>query len=616
MKNWLRTDNLLLADITVILATVMASFAVRLDLAAWILDYVPTMLWMMLVGVIVKPLVFRRMGLYRRIWAYASTEELQLIVRAVTFSSLIVTAIIVGLYSIGWLWPLPRSVLVIDWLASIISIGGLRFSFRILADRGVGVGAHDDTARRILIAGAGDAGALVARELQKTPQLGLQPAAFVDDDADKHGLKIHGVPVVGTLDELPQHAKRLHIDEVIFAIPSAPGLVLRKVAEICRQAGISFRTMPGIYELIGGTVGINRLRKVDITDLLRRKPAEVDRDRVAANLRNKRVLVTGAGGSIASELCRYVARWSPRQLILLGHGENSIFEILVELRHDFPNLDIKPVIADVRDARRLADIWAQYQPDLVFHAAAHKHVPLMEMNVPESVTNNILGTRNVVTACVEHDVERLVMISTDKAVRPTSVMGATKRIAEWIVLDAAQRTGRPYSVVRFGNVLGSRGSVVPLFEQQIASGGPVTVTDPEMQRYFMTIPEAVHLVLQAATLDTDGRMYMLDMGEQIRIDDLAKDLIRLSGLEPGEDIEVVYTGLRPGDKLKEELHDPGEGYEITEHPDVMRVLERDRLSGDELAQLVDSMAAMAQEGDSEGLLAQLNRVVPGAQTKA
>jgi FlaA1/EpsC-like NDP-sugar epimerase len=240
----------------------------------------------------------------------------------------------------------------------------------------------------------------------------------------------------------------------------------------------------------------------------------------------------------------------------------------------------------------------------------------MEMNVPESVTNNILGTRNVVTACLEHDVERLVMISTDKAVRPTSVMGATKRIAEWIVLDAAQRSGKPYSVVRFGNVLGSRGSVVPLFEQQIASGGPVTVTDPEMERYFMTIPEAVHLVLQAATLDTDGRMYMLDMGEQIRIDDLAKDLIRLSGLEPGEDIEVVYTGLRPGDKLKEELHDPGEGYETTEHPDVMRVLERERLSGDELAQLVDSMAAMAQAGDSEGLLATLNRVVPGAQTKA
>lgn len=612
MRSWLRSENLPAADLVLILLSVLGSFALRLDLEAFLLDYTGSMLWMMALAVLIKPFVFRRMGLYSRVWAYASMEEMKLIVRAVTVSSLLLTLALAALYLLGVLFPLPRSVPIIDWLASLAAIGGLRFSLRLLAE-GDAAPSPMRAARQVIIVGAGDAGALVARELQKNPQLGLYPIAFLDDDAAKHGHKIHSVPVVGPLEQLAEQARQLHIDEIIVAIPSAPGSVLRRVAEMSREAGLPFRTMPGIYELIGGSVSISRLRPVEITDLLRRRPARIDRERVAASLRGRRIMVTGAGGSIASELCRQIARWSPQQLVLVGHGENSIFAILLELRRDFPDLDLHPVIADVRDAQRLNAVFSEYRPQTVFHAAAHKHVPLMEINVPEAVTNNILGTQNVVAASLEHNVERLVFISTDKAVRPTSVMGATKRIAEWLVLDAAQRGDKPFSVVRFGNVLGSRGSVVPLFEQQIAAGGPVTVTHPEMERYFMTIPEAVHLVLQAATLGDEGRTYMLNMGEQVRILDLAEDLIRLSGLEPGEDIEIVFSGLRPGEKLSEQLWEPGDAYEDTAHPDISRVLEGERLTGEALAQAINRLAELAAAGDSEALVQELEKLLPGSE---
>jgi FlaA1/EpsC-like NDP-sugar epimerase len=305
-----------------------------------------------------------------------------------------------------------------------------------------------------------------------------------------------------------------HVDEVIIAIPSAPGSIIRLVNDACRQKGISSRTMPGMYELIGGKVSVNRLREVDITDLLRREPVTIDDHLVGSILSGKRIMVTGAGGSIGREICRQVARWSPAELILLGHGENSIFESLLELNEDFPSLSIHPVIADVRDVGRIEEMFKLHQPQVVFHAAAHKHVPLMEANVEEAITNNVLGTRNVVGTANRYGVERLVLISTDKAVRPVSIMGATKRLAEMIVLDTAQRTKRAYSVVRFGNVLGSRGSVVPKFKNQIARGGPVTITHPEMYRYFMTIPEAVHLVLQAASMGQGGEVFMLNMGSR------------------------------------------------------------------------------------------------------
>jgi FlaA1/EpsC-like NDP-sugar epimerase len=609
----IRNRTLFVGDLFLIVAAVLGSFVLRVPLGLRLLDFLPQILVMIGVAWVVKPLVYYQFGLYRRLWAYASVQELKLIVAAVTAASIPV-GVVVALLSLTIFKEFPRSVPIIDWLLSLLSVGGLRFSLRVLAEsqaRPLSAGRS----RRVLVVGAGDAGALVVREMQKNPLAGLTPVCFVDDDPDKHKQEIHGVPVVGRLDDLPHIANVYHADEVIIAIPSAPGRVIRLVTDICRQNGVPFRTMPGLHELIGGKVSVSRLREVDITDLLRREPADIDDKLVGASLNGRQVLVTGAGGSIGRELCRQAARWEPAELILLGHGENSIFEISIELGELYPSLPIRPIIADVRDQPRLQTIFAACQPQVVFHAAAHKHVTLMETNIEEAVTNNVLGTRNVVETAREQGVERLVMISTDKAIRPSSVMGATKRLAEMLVLDAATRSGRAFSVVRFGNVLGSRGSVIQLFKRQIALGGPVTITHPDMQRYFMTIPEAVHLVLQASAMGQGGEVFVLNMGEQVRILDLAEDLIRLSGLEPHKDIEIVYTGPRPGEKLSEVLWDEGDDYQRTTHPDVLRLGNDDRLTGERLQLAVNNLGQLAVSADAEAIIAALNQHVPSAAVR-
>ncbi|RME88884.1 MAG: polysaccharide biosynthesis protein [Anaerolineae bacterium] len=609
-----RNRYLLLGDLGLILISVLGSFALRLDVAE-LPYYFPAIAIMVAVALLVKVPVYYAFGLYRRLWIYASVSELKLIAVAVTAASVLTSGVMLILISLGLVLPgMPRSALGIDWLLSLVLIGGSRFALRLLAEQSSG--PRDGRARRVLIIGAGDAGALVVRELQKNAQLNMIPVGFLDDDPEKQKHQIHGVPVIGTLDDLPKVRLARRVDEVIIAIPSAPGRVVRRVTEMCRRQGLPFRTMPGIYELIGGKVSVSRLREVDITDLLRRQPAHMDDRPVGVALSGKRVLVTGAGGSIGRELCRQIARWGPAELVLLGHGENSIFEALLELREDYPALSIQPVIADVRDLPRIRNVFRAYRPQVVFHAAAHKHVPLMEINVEEAITNNVIGTRNVVQAATEHDVERLVLISTDKAIRPVSVMGATKRLAEMLVLDAAQRTGRAYAVVRFGNVLGSRGSVVPLFKQQIARGGPVTVTHPEMRRYFMTIPEAVYLVLQAAAMGQGGEVFLLDMGEQVRILDLAEDLIRLSGLEPGRDIEIVFTGIRPGEKLSEDLWDSDVHPRPTDHPEIFRAEEDEHVDGQHLMNIVDQLHRLAQQGEREAILRLLDEIVPGAAVRS
>jgi FlaA1/EpsC-like NDP-sugar epimerase len=392
------------------------------------------------------------------------------------------------------------------------------------------------------------------------------------------------------------------------------------VNDVCRQKGIPSRTMPGIYELIGGRVNVSRLREVDITDLLRREPVRVNDEAVGAALGGRRVLVTGAGGSIGRELCRQIARRDPSELVLLGHGENSIFEILLELQNDYPDLMLSPVIADVRNAERLAQIFSQHRPQVVFHAAAHKHVPLMEVNVVEAITNNVIGTQNVVQTSLAHNVERFVLISTDKAVRPSSIYGATKRLAEMIVLDAARKTEDVFTVVRFGNVLGSRGSIIPIFKQQIANGGPVTITHPDMYRFFMTIPEAVYLVLQASSMEDGGEIFVLNMGEPVRILDLAEDLIRLSGLEPHREVEIAYTGIRPGEKLTEELWDEGTPLVPTLHPDISR-LRSDASSSSlnpsirlraSLPQAIDSLSRLCHSNDIEAIIKLLDELIPNS----
>jgi FlaA1/EpsC-like NDP-sugar epimerase len=564
------------------------------------------------VALVIKPLIYYQFGLYRRVWAYASIRELKLIAIAVTTASICVSIIVVLLSTLMVEKDFSRLVLVIDWMLSLLAVGGLRFSYRLIAESQLTSKQSEIRQRRVLIAGAGDAGALVVREMQRNPQANLNPIGFVDDDPAKQKQEIHGIPVIGKLDELRRIIEVKQVDEVIIAIPSAPGQVVRKVTDICRSKNIPSRTMPSLHELIGGKVSVSRLREVDITDLLRRAPTNIDSELVGLSLGGHRVLVTGAGGSIGRELCRQIARWEPKELLLLGHGENSIFETIIELEQSYPTLYLQPLIADIRDRDHLNHLFSHYQPQVVFHAAAHKHVPLMQANIEEAVANNVLGTKNVVEVSLENNVEKLVMISTDKAICPTSVYGATKRIGEMLVLDAARRTGSAFSVVRFGNVLGSRGSVIVLFKRQIDYGGPVTVTHPDMQRYFMTIPEAVHLVLQASAMGKGGEVFVLNMGEQIRIFDLAQDLIRLSGLEPGKDIEIVFTGIRPGDKLSEALWDEGTDYVPTLHPDVLRLSENEISTSSELQTSISSLIEIAKKGDPDQIVSMLNSIVPGA----
>ena len=612
----IRNRFVLIGDIALIIISVLGSFALRLDVSE-LPFYFPAALVMCAVGLIIKLPVYFYFGLYRRLWIYASTSELRLITVAVTAASVLTSGAMLLLISLDLIQPgMPRSALGIDWLLSLVLIGGSRFALRILAEQSAAPRNALRESKRILIVGAGDAGALVARELQKSSQLNLVPIGFLDDDPAKQNHQIYGISVIGKINKIAGVLDSKQIDEVIIAIPSAPGKIIRLVNDACRQKGISSRTIPGIYELIGGKVSVNRLREVDITDLLRRDPIKIDDQLIGAIIKGRRVLVTGAGGSIGREICRQVARWEPSELILLGHGENSIFESLLELTENFSTLPIRPVIADVRDAERIQEVFKVHRPQVVFHAAAHKHVPLMEANVEEAVTNNVLGTRNVVAAADRHEVERLVLISTDKAVRPVSIMGATKRLAEMIVLDAAHRNKRAYSVVRFGNVLGSRGSVVPLFKNQIARGGPVTVTHPDMHRYFMTIPEAVHLVLQAAAMGAGGEVFMLNMGQQVRILDLAEDLIRLSGLEPHRDIEITFSGIRPGEKLREDLWEDGVQFEPTHHSEIYRAADEEKVDGTQLAPVIDELIELAHHSKTDQLIRLLDESIPSASVRS
>jgi FlaA1/EpsC-like NDP-sugar epimerase len=421
--------------------------------------------------------------------------------------------------------------------------------------------------RNVLIIGAGEAGQMTARGLFRSPRSQLIPVGFLDDDPNKHAQQIEGLNVFGALHDLPKVLEQLHIDELIIAMPSAPGEVIRRMIDLARQVGLRYRTLPSLQEILSGSVNALGIREVKLEDLLRRDPVKLDTEKIVHSIAGRTVLITGAGGSIGSEIARQVAQVKPKQLILLGRGENSIYSVEQELRRNYPNVQVIPVIADVKHYAKLKWLFKTYKPQIVFHAAAHKHVPLMEASPDEAILNNVRGTQNVATLSLEYGVTTLVNISTDKAVNPTSVMGASKRVAEYVVADAARRTlpEQAFISVRFGNVLGSRGSVIPLFKEQIRVGGPVTITHPDMVRYFMTIPEAVQLVLQAGSFGNNGEVYVLDMGKPVRILDLAHDIIRLSGLEPERDIRIEVTGMRPGEKLFEELLTAEDGTVAGEH---------------------------------------------------
>ncbi len=503
--------------------------------------------------------IFFLAGLYRNLWQYASVRELIHIVAAVSIST---TAIyLASLFSFSLF---PRSVYVISWLLQLLLIGGTRLGVRILQSM-----VHkkmEGYQKRVLIVGAGEAGAVVAGELKKNREdFYYKPVGFIDDNPEKKGKYLQGIKILGGREVLPEIIQSLKVDEVIVAIPSAPKKILKEIADICKNFPVRLKTLPGVYELIEGTVSLKALRDVNIEDLLGRDSVKLNMTEIAEYLEGKTVLVTGGGGSIGSELCRQVFKYRPQRLLIFGHGENSIFNIYRELLQNYPGKDIIPLIGSVQDPARLEEVFSLYKPHVVFHAAAHKHVPLMEDNPKEAIKNNVFGTRNVAQAAGYYQAKYFVLVSTDKAVNPTSVMGATKRVAEMMVQAMSVGSSTRFCAVRFGNVLGSRGSVVPLFREQIAAGGPVTVTHPEMVRYFMTIPEAVQLIIQAGAMGRKGEIFVLDMGEPVKIVDLATDLIRLSGFEPGRDIDIVFSGIRPGEKLYEETLTEMEGVTSTRH---------------------------------------------------
>jgi FlaA1/EpsC-like NDP-sugar epimerase len=451
-----------------------------------------------------------------------------------------------------------------------LGLTGLRVVRRMLAEHVESGSQTARPARRLptMLIGAGRAGVLVAKEIAARPDLGILPVGFLDDDPNKVGMMIHGVPVVGTTARLAHLCAERGAQQALLTMAAVPPKEVRRIAQLCNEARLPVKIVPGVFEIVGGRVNLSRIRPVAIEDLLRREPVVLDVEAIGGLIRTRTVLVTGAGGSIGSELCRQIARFAPRSLVLVENCENNLFHIDRQLRSEFPELAVHARIADIRDSARMDALFSWHRPNAVFHAAAHKHVPMMEGNPAEAVKNNVLGTRSVAELSDRYGVSEFVMISTDKAVNPTSIMGASKRAAEIFIQALSQRSATRFVAVRFGNVLGSQGSVIPLFQEQLAQGGPLTVTHPEMKRYFMTIPEACQLVLQAGAMGKGGEIFVLDMGEPVRIVDLARDLIALSGLREGEDIEMQFTGIRPGEKLFEELSLAEEQAERTLHPKV------------------------------------------------
>lgn len=513
-----------------------------------------------LISVVASACTMFAFRLYNRIWQYASIGELLSIVKAVAVSCL------ASYVAIRLMSPIrvPLSIAVQTTTITLLLLGGVRFLWRVFCDRYVAK-PKKERSTKALIVGAGNCGTMFAKELKGNDNYHVSPVAFVDDDPYKQHLQVYGLPVLGGRHCIPRIVEELGIEEIIIAMPSVSKTQISEIINICKTTKARLKMVPQLQELIQGQRALNQMRDVQVEDLLGRDPIQTDLDGIANYVEDKIVLVTGAGGSIGSELCRQIAPFRPRKLLLLGHGENSIYSIEMEMRRLQPNLQLETIIADVQDRARLEDIFRKHEPQVVFHAAAHKHVPLMERNPSEAIKNNVFGTKNVAECSDMIGAERFVLISTDKAVNPTSIMGTTKRIAEMFIQSLDKHSKTKFVAVRFGNVLGSRGSVIPRFKEQIAQGGPVTVTHPEMVRYFMTIPEAVQLVIQAGAFAMGGEIFILDMGKPVRILDLANDLIRLSGFEPNVDIAVEFSGMREGEKLYEELLMNEEGMTSTRH---------------------------------------------------
>ena len=607
---WLTNPQLFILDTTILVLAWGLAWTLRFEGLGWLDAWRSSALNHLLFSVPMWLGIVAAFRLYRCVWDMASVEELESLLLAVGVGAMANIALGMFLLPATGLAHsrLPLSVISLQTMWAFVGLTLPRLSAR-LAQSDRWRKRHKPTGKRVLVLGAGTAGRMTAREMLEHAHLGLEPIGYLDDDCAKHGRVVAGLRVLGPISELEQYIASAEVRVVILAMTRAPGSVVREIVRICADARVETRTIPGMSEILSGRVGVNQLRPVEIQDLLRREPVQTDTGSVRRIAEGNTILVTGAGGSIGGELCRQISRFAPARLVLLGHGENSIYEIHHELTSHFPGVPISTVIADVRDKARIDAVMGRFRPHAVFHAAAHKHVPLMEENLTEAVTNNVKGTRTMVEAAARHDVPHFVLISSDKAVNPTSIMGASKRIAELVVQRTAQTSGRNYVSVRFGNVLGSRGSVVPMFLRQIRAGGPVTITHPEMTRYFMTIPEAVQLVLQAAVMGKGGEVFVLDMGEPVKIVDLASDLIKLSGLRVGHDIEIRYTGVRPGEKLFEELSRNDENMQATAHEKVMSAMLGKPAPG--LLAGVDALIAAAGEREADSALrARIAELVP------
>jgi FlaA1/EpsC-like NDP-sugar epimerase len=557
-----------------------------------------------------KIILFFSFNLYRGMWRYTSLIDMINVFKACTISSgVIVIVILYTFHIIGF----PRSVFVIDWVMTILLIGGVRFGIRmaltnhistLLSFRSIPGGG---TAKKLLIIGAGDAGEKVLREIRDNPIVKIEPFGLLDDAKEKQGQTIHGVRVLGIIEDLPELPDEY--DEILIAIPSARGAEMRKIVKLCERTGKKFRTLPSIGELIEGKVSVNAIREVTLEDLIGREEVKLDKEGISKSISGKRILITGAGGSIGSELVRQVSRFRPEAIGLLDFSEFNLYQIEMDCRRRRIQAAVHTCLADIRDQELMNRIFSNFRPHVVFHAAAYKHVPMQEYHPREAFLTNVLGTKNVAEAALKSDVERFVLVSTDKAVRPTSVMGATKRVAEMLIESISGSHRTRFIAVRFGNVIGSSGSVIPLFQQQIARGGPVTVTHPEITRYFMSIPEAAQLILQAGAMGEGREIFILDMGKPINIAEMARDLIRLHGLEPGKDMVIEYIGLRPGEKLYEELITEGEGIVPTSHEKIL-VLRGNSYPPGIVLKRIEELLAVARLSDDSVIKCNLKEIVP------
>lgn len=558
------------------------------------------------VTLLVMPVVFIVSGFYRNLWRYASLQDGIEIFKVVTASTAISAFVVMY---IRHFTPYPRSIFLLDWILLFALVASSRLVWRVYREAVV-MPRLAMSGQRTLIVGAGDAGSLLLKEIRR--QAGAssyEVVGFVDDDSNKIGMRLHGIPVLGAISQLKGLVRKHNIEDVIIAIPSAGGKSVREIIKSCDRCKVRFKTLPGISDIIEGRISISQIKDVAIEDLLGRDPVKLDEESIHHYLTGKRVLVTGAAGSIGSELCRQVARFTPAKILLLDSAETPLYHIEKEISEAYPELRVVPVLADIRRNDRLSAVFEMFMPEVVFHAAAYKHVPMMEYNPAEAISNNVMGTRNLVDCAHNFGVDNFVMISTDKAVNPTNIMGASKRVAEIYVQALSRKSRTKFTTVRFGNVLGSNGSVIPLFMEQIRKGGPITVTHKDVVRYFMTIPEATQLVLQTGSIGNGGEIFVLDMGEPVRIVDLAEELITLSGMTPYDDIDIVFTGLRPGEKLFEELLIAGEGVMPTSHAKI-KVLESLQFDLEVLAAKLDQICRDASANNVSALMNALKSIVP------